>query len=129
MNSTLFFSHPDCQLHDMGNFHPESPDRLRMIDQMVKSKNWEGKLTFLEAPKINTDNFNNVHPRHYVEALLAQSPMEGVVNLGPDISLNPFSINASFYAAGAAIQATDEVIAKRATNAFCAVRPVRAMMT
>ena len=25
---TLYITHPSCRLHDMGSWHPESPDRL-----------------------------------------------------------------------------------------------------
>src|SRR5690606_33322996 len=26
--ATLYITHPACRLHEMGNWHPESPDRL-----------------------------------------------------------------------------------------------------
>ena len=34
--TTAIYSHPDCQRHDMGDWHPESPARLQAIaDQLI----------------------------------------------------------------------------------------------
>jgi acetoin utilization deacetylase AcuC-like enzyme len=43
--------------------------------------------------------------------------------IDPDTALNPFSWQAARHAAGAAIAATDAVIAGEFDNAFCAIRP------
>src|SRR6185369_16242110 len=45
------------------------------------------------------------------------------VHLDPDTSMNPCTWGASLRAAGAAIAATDAVMAGTLANAFCAVRP------
>ncbi len=107
----------------MGAGHPECPDRLRAINQMIEKSHWNEQLLFCDAPKLNIDWLNKVHPKSYVEALMELSPSEGIVSVDADTHLNPYSIQASLLAAGAAFYATDEVIAKRAKNAFCAVRP------
>jgi acetoin utilization deacetylase AcuC-like enzyme len=31
VTSTAFITHRDCQLHDMGSYHPEAPERLNAI--------------------------------------------------------------------------------------------------
>jgi hypothetical protein len=37
--TTAIFSHPDCQLHEMGSWHPECPARLQAIeDQLISSR-------------------------------------------------------------------------------------------
>jgi acetoin utilization deacetylase AcuC-like enzyme len=37
--STAIYSHPDCQLHEMGDWHPESPARLVAIeDQLILAR-------------------------------------------------------------------------------------------
>jgi acetoin utilization deacetylase AcuC-like enzyme len=120
---TLFISHSDCQKHDMGAGHPESPDRLSAINQMIKSSDWHGKLIFRDAQALNVGWLTKVHPKSHVEALMELSPDQGIVSIDADTHLNPHSIRASLLAAGAAFLATDEVIAKRANNAFCSVRP------
>ncbi|PCJ46307.1 MAG: deacetylase [Moraxellaceae bacterium] len=123
MKPTLFLSHPTCQLHDMGDTHPESPDRLFAINQLVQKTDWDEKLIFVDAPKIDVDWLSRVHPKHHVEALMELSPREGLVSIDGDTGLNPYSIMAARHAVGAAIHATDEVIAGDVKNAFCAVRP------
>jgi acetoin utilization deacetylase AcuC-like enzyme len=45
------------------------------------------------------------------------------VQLDPDTAMNPSSLGAARRAAGAGVLAVDEVMAGRAQNAFCAVRP------
>jgi acetoin utilization deacetylase AcuC-like enzyme len=51
------------------------------------------------------------------------APTEGRVQLDPDTAMNPHSLNAARRAAGAGLLAVDELLAGRAQNAFCAVRP------
>ena len=37
--STAIYSHPDCLKHDMGDWHPETPARLRAIeDQLILAR-------------------------------------------------------------------------------------------
>ncbi len=121
--TTLFISHPTCQLHDMGAGHPESPDRLRSIERAVRAENWGDTLDYIQAPSLVVDWLNSVHPKHHVEALMELAPSEGIVSVDGDTHLNPHSINAALFAAGGAVHATDQVIAGQASNAFCAVRP------
>jgi len=45
------------------------------------------------------------------------------VHIDPDTSMNRFSLDAALRGAGAALAATDAVIAGELENAFCAVRP------
>jgi len=122
-NATLFLSHPSCQLHDMGFDHPESPSRLLAIEQLVKQTDWGDSLSFVDAPKVGVDWLKRIHPRHHVEAIMSLSPGEGFAEIDADTRMNPHSFDAALHAVGAAIHATDEVIAGRAKNAFCSVRP------
>jgi acetoin utilization deacetylase AcuC-like enzyme len=121
--ATLFVSHKTCRLHDMGYGHPESPARLLAIEQLVRRTAWGKTLVFLNAPKLDLGWLNLVHPKHHIEALMELSPREGLVEIDGDTRLNPHSIDAALHAVGAAIHATDEVIAGNAKNAFCSVRP------
>ena len=120
---TLFIQHPRCLQHDMGPDHPESADRLRAIEKHIKQSQWGNALLFKEAPKIERDWLSRIHPKNHIKALMERSPTSGFTELDADTRLNPHSIDAALYAVGAAIDATDEVIAGHAKNAFCAVRP------
>ena len=36
--TTLLISHPACLMHDMGEGHPEQPDRLRVINRAMERR-------------------------------------------------------------------------------------------
>ncbi len=48
--STVFYSHPDCRLHDMGAGHPECPQRLDAIADHLRATGLDIGLDFHEAP-------------------------------------------------------------------------------
>jgi len=120
---TGLFTHRACSAHEMGDWHPECPARLAAIqDQLIAS----GIAPFLvehEAPVASEVELLRAHDAAYVQELQARIPERGYVALDPDTTMNPVTWDAALRAAGAVVAATDEVIAGRLTNAFCAVRP------
>jgi acetoin utilization deacetylase AcuC-like enzyme len=120
---TAFITHPDCQLHDMGKHHPESPERLQAITDQLIASGLLGLLAEYDAPLATREQLTRVHDPHYVDAVEASAPMSGIVHLDPDTAMNPHSYVAALRAAGAAVLATDLVLEGRAANAFCCVRP------
>jgi acetoin utilization deacetylase AcuC-like enzyme len=121
--ATLYLSHPDCELHDMGPQHPESPARLKAINRLIREQPWYGQLREESAPALDIETLYAVHPPELVEQLLESSPDEGWVAIDADTILNPHSMDAAIRAGGAASYATAQVISGAADNAFCAVRP------
>ncbi|WP_460837725.1 histone deacetylase family protein [Noviherbaspirillum agri] len=126
--TTAIYSHPDCKRHEMGGWHPESPARLQAIEDQLLASRIADFLEYREAPEADVADIARVHTpatidrvRDNVEALerngIAYYPLDG------DTMLNPFSWKAALRAAGAAVAATDAVIAGEVTNAFCAIRP------
>jgi acetoin utilization deacetylase AcuC-like enzyme len=63
------------------------------------------------------------HPMDYVLALREAVPKQGIVSIDADTSMSPGSFEAATRAVGGATLAVDEVIGKRADNAFVAMRP------
>ncbi|MCG5077560.1 histone deacetylase family protein [Paraburkholderia tagetis] len=122
--TTGFFSHPDCLLHEMGEWHPECPARLQAIeDQLIA-----GRIDALierddSAPLVEEAALLRVHTQAHIDYLRQLSPQEGYAPIDPDTSMNPHTWQAALRAAGAAVAATDAVIAGRYENAFCSVRP------
>jgi acetoin utilization deacetylase AcuC-like enzyme len=47
---TAIFSHPDCLRHEMGDWHPESPERLRAIDDQLILARLDGLIEQRSAP-------------------------------------------------------------------------------
>ena len=121
--TTLFITHPDCRLHDMGDHHPECPARLAAVEDRLIASGVMAQLTRADAPKATREQLARVHGAGYLDAIEAASPDDGWVQLDPDTAMNPHSLDAVLRGAGAAVMATDEVIAGRAANAFCNVRP------
>jgi acetoin utilization deacetylase AcuC-like enzyme len=120
---TAYITHPQCQLHDMGHYHPECPERLRAIEDQLIASGLLGFLSRYEAPPALREHLIRVHDPVYVDEVAAVSPSSGTVHLDPDTAMNPHSYRAALHAAGAAVLATDLVLSGRAANAFCSVRP------
>jgi acetoin utilization deacetylase AcuC-like enzyme len=120
--TTLYVSHSACLAHDMGPGHPERPDRLRAIALALAGEAFAG-LKRVEAPLVDRSAVIRVHPEPYVDRLEAAAPRQGLVRLDPDTLLSPGSWEAVLRAAGGAVAAVDEVMTRRAANAFVATRP------
>ncbi|HEV7822549.1 MAG TPA: histone deacetylase family protein [Burkholderiales bacterium] len=122
--ATGFYSHPDCLLHEMGEHHPECPSRLTAIDDQLIASRIEPFITRELAPPLaDAQALARVHTRELIDQLRALAPETGYVSIDPDTMMNPHTWQAALRAAGAAIAATDAVIAGRYDNAFCSVRP------
>jgi acetoin utilization deacetylase AcuC-like enzyme len=120
--STLLVTHPACLNHLTPAGHPERPDRLRAIEQVLEQEQFQ-QLARMEAPPATFDTLALCHPLDYVTEIEAASPKEGLVRLDADTTMSPGSFEAALRGAGGATFAVDEVIAGRAPNAFVAVRP------
>jgi acetoin utilization deacetylase AcuC-like enzyme len=120
--TTVVFTHQACLEHDPGSHHPESPDRLRAVLAGLAQPEF-ASLERRQAPRAELDEVMRVHPRAFIEAVLAAVPQRGHAPLDADTSLSPRSGEAALRAVGAVCAAVDAVVAGEADNAFCAVRP------
>lgn len=132
MSKTGYFTHRDCRKHEMGPGHPECPERLDAIEDRLLASGLGDALTRLEAPLASLDEVELAHSRLHIAALrgLSATLIEeqnaggpAYAMIDPDTSMNAYSWNAILRGAGAAMAATDAVIAGELENAFCAVRP------
>ena len=121
---TAYISHPLSLKHDMGAHHPECPARIHAIeDQLIAA----GLLDYLqrhEAPAATREQLLRVHDADYLDSIAASVPQQGIVYLDDgDTAMNPFSYQAALHAAGAVVLGVDLVMAGKAENAFCNIRP------
>ena len=132
MPKTAFFSHSDCSLHEMGAGHPECPERLQAITSRLRQSALHAQLDYRQAPQASIADLELAHGRMHVAALrgLTDGLREEVqaggprhAQVDPDTSINVHTWDAALRAAGAALAATDAVLAGDADTAFCAVRP------
>jgi acetoin utilization deacetylase AcuC-like enzyme len=120
--TTLLVTHEACAAHNMGEGHPERPQRLRAVDQALAHEMFS-LLVRDSAPRATIEALTEVHPAEYVAAVEQASPSQGRVRLDADTAMSPGSWEAALRAAGGAVFAVDEVAAKRIDNAFVATRP------
>jgi acetoin utilization deacetylase AcuC-like enzyme len=120
--STLFISHPACLNHITPAGHPERADRLRALEQALEHERFQSLLRE-QAPMASPETVALCHPESYVDEIRNASPSEGMVRLDADTLMSPGSLEAALRAVGGGVLAVDEVMNKRASNAFVAVRP------
>jgi acetoin utilization deacetylase AcuC-like enzyme len=120
--TTLLYTHPACLEHDPGQYHPESPARLRAVLKALDGPDF-ARLERREAPEAAIDDIARAHSRPFAERLLAAVPQSGRVGIDADTIMCTASGRAALRAAGAVAAAVDAVMAGEADNAFCAVRP------
>jgi acetoin utilization deacetylase AcuC-like enzyme len=126
--TTAIYSHPECKLHEMGAGHPESPARLSVIEDQLIACRISNFLDYREAPEADIADLARVHTPEAIALVRDNVPPltaghSGYFPLDGDTSLNAHSWRAALRAAGAAVAATDAVIAREIGNAFCAIRP------
>jgi acetoin utilization deacetylase AcuC-like enzyme len=76
-----------------------------------------------QAPATDLETIALCHPLDYIGEIRDAAPKEGLVQLDADTSMSPGTFDATLHAVGGVVHAVDEVIGKKAANAFCAMRP------
>lgn len=120
---TAYITHPTGLKHHMGPHHPESPERLYAINDQLIASGLLDHLSHFEATKATNEHLLRVHSKDYIDWVINQSPTSGIVDLDGDTLMNPFTLDAALYSAGAVVTAVDLVMAKQVQNAFCSIRP------
>jgi acetoin utilization deacetylase AcuC-like enzyme len=120
--STLLISHPAFLEHLTPLGHPERPDRLRAIERALEAEKFQ-TLARSQAPLASLETVALCHPMEYIVAVREAAPREGLIQLDADTAMSPGTFEAALRAAGGAIHAVDEVLTKKAANAFVAARP------
>ena len=120
--STLLITHPASMNHLNSPGHPERPDRLRAIQSVLEAEQFQ-TLVRVQAPAADLETIALCHPIDYIEAIRDATPKEGLIQLDADTSMSPGSFEAALRAVSGAVHAVDQVVTKKADNAFCAMRP------
>lgn len=119
---TLLVEHPLFLEHLVPPGHPERPARLIAIAEKLAQPRF-AELVREQANAVDHASLVAVHPERYVSAIAAATPADGLSRIDADTFLSPHSFEAATLAAGAVCGAIDAIVAGRATNAFCSVRP------
>ncbi len=118
--TTLLFQDPLFLQHLTGPGHPERPERLTAILDVLARAPLAGAQLRTPAPATR-EELALAHTASFLAEL------EGVrgraAQLDEDTATSPASVDAAVLAAGAAVQATRAVLRGEAANAFALVRP------
>lgn len=111
----------------MGSWHPECPERLQAIEDQLIASRIDQFLERRQAPVAALAEIRRVHSDGAIKLVRDHLPQPGAearyYALDGDTALNAHSWQAALHAAGAAVAATDAVLAGEIDNAFCAIRP------
>ena len=123
--TTAIYSHPVCKQHEMGAYHPDKPERIQAIEDVLMSSGIDKSLDFRTAPEASVEDISRVHLIDTIAMVRDNVPTEPDDYYGVGgMWLNMYSWKAALRSAGAAVAATDAVIAGEIDNAFCLVRPL-----
>ena len=120
--TTFVYTHPSSLDHDTGAGHPERTARIETVYAALAGDSF-ADLERREARRATLDDLARVHASGYVRRSLDGMPAVGYARVDPDTVVSPGSGEAALRAAGAVIDAVDEVASGKAGNAFCAIRP------
>ena len=113
--------HPIYREHDMGLYHPESPERLQAIEREINRAKFKDPLIEIPPRPALTKELQRVHSLSYIHQISSTSGKN--VRLDPDTSTSPKSYDAALLAAGGVIEAVDKVLEGKVDQAFALVRP------
>jgi acetoin utilization deacetylase AcuC-like enzyme len=123
--TTLYYYHTDFLQHNTGSGHPECAERLRSIDKVFQAPEFAAlvRKTPPLAETVQLEQIRLIHTQRHIDRILQAIPEHGNNFIDADTVVSPGSRNAALRAVGAVCDAVDEVVAGKANNAFCAVRP------
>lgn len=126
MRHVGLYHHRECELHEMGEGHPEQPDRLRALLDRLTMDDITPRLEMHQAPLAAEEFILLAHEESYLANLKRaseQAAYHDYVEIDGDTILNPYSLQAAYRAVGAVVEAVNAVLDGRLDRAFCAVRP------
>jgi acetoin utilization deacetylase AcuC-like enzyme len=116
----LYFRHESSLEHDTGP-HPEGPGRIPAIERELAARDWIG-YERRQAPEVEMDVLNRVHPKSYVDSVRSMSEAGGGA-FDPDTVASAGSYRAALHAAGGACAMVEALLAGEAGVGFCGLRP------
>ncbi len=120
--TTLLFSHPVFQRHEVPPGHVEHAGRYAAVVEALQAENF-AVLDRRLPPLATREQIDLVHSEQYRLAIEEAAPKTGLAQLDADTFMGPSSLEAAFRAVGGACTAVDAVFAGETKNAFVASRP------
>lgn len=113
---------PECLAHDPGDGHPESPERLQVLIDLLRTFSIQQlPMKVLFGKLASEEEILRAHTRQHFERIRATAGL--TVRLDADTVACPKSFHCAMRAAGGAIAAVDAVIKGEVQTAMAIVRP------
>ena len=123
MKKTGFLHDDRFTLHQTGGWHPECPDRIKVISDGVNESDICSDLEIISADPANQRWIEAVHPVTYIMRF-EEACTWGMPDIDhQDNSICRDSYDIALLSAGGVLKAIDSVMEGNVQNAFCAVRP------
>jgi acetoin utilization deacetylase AcuC-like enzyme len=123
MSSLSIISHPIYLEHDTGFGHPERPERLKAILDMIKHNATLKNLEIVMPGKAEDENIIAVHSDNYFSSVsTAITNGTRVLDSGDTIASEK-SLDAALHAAGAMVEGVNILKEEVSNRVFCIVRP------
>ena len=117
----ILYHHPDAILHKVPTGHPERPERILTLHDMIDDR--FPSLMRAHAPLTDYDTLALVHHSTYLENLFSACPEQGLQGIDGDTYLSPKSLEVAMRGVGAACASVDDVMTNKSQTAFVAMRP------
>lgn len=121
--ATGFLYDPQFLLHDAGDGHPESGDRLRSVMAHLTDLPWFMSIYPVAARPADAASLLTVHTAEYLERAEAACGARAAFLDTQDVGISAESFRIARLAAGGSLALADEVMAGRIQNGFGLVRP------
>jgi len=108
--------------HAANGYHPESPERLRIIYKMLQDEDMQGKFLVFPPRSATIEELAWVHTARHIQTVAATAGHR-LTMLDPDTYACAQSFEIAKLAAGGVLVAVDKVLAGEVQNAFAFVRP------
>lgn len=108
--------------HSNGPGHPESPERLKAIDKLLKNFPWKSRIIDIPARQATFDELAWVHDSDYIKRI-EMTKERSFTMLDPDTGAASDSYSAAVRAAGGTMEAINAVLTGQFDSAFAFVRP------
>jgi acetoin utilization deacetylase AcuC-like enzyme len=108
--------------HSAGFAHPESPERLAAIYEMLDNPGMSWKFTEIEPREATHEEIATIHASSYINYIAGTAGLDCVM-LDPDTVTGPETYQVAKLAVGGVCNAINNVITGDVDNAFAFVRP------
>jgi len=108
--------------HVMDPGHPESPERLRAIYQMLEEEEMKGQFEAVKPRAATREELETIHSPRYID-LIASTADKPYFRLDGDTSTCAKSYEAALWAAGGFLELVKAIMEGKLNNGFALVRP------